>query len=117
MVVVDVTSKTWDSKVLRSTGLVVVDFWHEACHWCSRLEPILNELAQECQDVQFVRLNVLTNEDHWRLANQYRIMGSPTLVFFCRGRPVGEVVGYRPKDGLRKQVEESLSRCNTQACA
>ncbi len=91
--------------------------WYEACHWCSRMEPILNELAQEYQDVQFVRFNVLTNEDHWRLANQYRIMGSPTLVFFCCGRPVGEVVGYRPKDGLRKQVEESLSRCNTQPCA
>lgn len=35
--VLDVNADTWEKEILQSDTLVVVDFWHEQCPWCKRL--------------------------------------------------------------------------------
>ena len=35
-------------------------------------------------------------------------MGTPTLKFFCEGRTVGEIVGYRPKNLLKEEIDKIL---------
>jgi thioredoxin-like negative regulator of GroEL len=36
------------------------------------------------------------------------VMGTPTLKFFCDGRPIYEVVGFRPRGRLREDIEKAL---------
>lgn len=111
MSVQDITSETWRKEVEQSDKLVLVDFWHDACAWCKRLDPIYKDVAAEYSGkLKFVKFNVLTNEKHTQLAIQHGIQGTPTLTFFCEGRPVGDLVGYRPKDVLKKEIEDAIMK-------
>ncbi|MEM1659430.1 MAG: thioredoxin domain-containing protein [Candidatus Jordarchaeales archaeon] len=111
MSVLDVDYINWGSEVLKSELLTVVDFWHERCGWCLMLDPVINELAKEYKGkVKFVKLNVLQSPGNRRLALNYGIMGTPTLVFFCAGRIVGQVVGFMPKENLKRIIDDMLQR-------
>ncbi|GAF78008.1 unnamed protein product, partial [marine sediment metagenome] len=94
-----------------SDNLVLVDFWHERCIWCKRLDPIFSEVAGEYGGkMKFVKLNVLSSQENQRLAAENGVMGTPTLIFYCEGRSVGTVVGFQPKDRLRQLVEDMLGK-------
>ena len=43
----DVDAKDWEDRVLKSKTLILVDFWHEQCPWCRRLDPIYNEVSED----------------------------------------------------------------------
>ncbi len=112
---VDVGAEDWETKVLESKGPVLVDFWHDACVWCKRLEPELAEVAKDFSPkLKFARLNVLSSAANNRLGQKYGIMGTPTLLLFCNGRVLEQLVGYRPKDKLRREIKDMVE--NYQAC-
>jgi len=91
--------------------LIVVDFWHVQCPWCRVLNPIFEEVAKEYKGkIRFAKLNVLTNSDNREIAVHYGVMGTPTLVFFCDGRPLGALVGFRPKEHLKHVLEDMLQK-------
>ena len=109
--VLEVNAGNWDREVLDSEILTVVDFWHKFCPWCIRLDPIFSEVAEEYRGkVKFVKLNVLENPQNREIAIRYGIMSTPTLVFFCKGRPVGQYVGFRSKESLEKIVNELMEK-------
>jgi thioredoxin 1 len=109
--VLDVNADSWEKEILQSDTLVVVDFWHERCPWCKRLEPIYSEVSEEYKSkVKFAKLNVLENQENQRIAAKYGIMGTPTLVFFCDGRTVETVAGFQPKERLKQLVEDVIGK-------
>jgi thioredoxin 1 len=109
--IVDLESTDWDEQVTNSKQLVLVDFWHDSCVWCKRLEPELNILANEfAGKLKFVKLNIFSSDGNTELGRKYGIMGTPTLLLFCNGRPVDSLVGYRPRDVLRKELREKLDK-------
>ncbi len=109
--VLDVNADDWEKEVLQSNTLVVVDFWHDRCVWCTRLDPIYREVSEEYKDkVKFARLNVLASHENQNVAVKYGIMGTPTLTFFCEGRPVESVAGFQPKERLKQLVDDVLSK-------
>lgn len=109
--VLEVTAGDWEQEVLKSDILTVVDFWHDRCPWCLRLNPIFNEVAEEHKDkIKFVKLNVLENPANRELAIRHGIMSTPTLMFFCEGRPVGQVLGFMPKEHLKKLIGDMLEK-------
>ncbi len=104
---VDVDAESWKDEVLSSTEPILVDFWHDACIWCKRLEPELREVAKEFSGkLKFARLNILSSEANQKLGDTYGVMGTPTLILFCNGRVLQELVGYRPKAQLRAELQE-----------
>ena len=107
--VLEANATNWKEEVLQSSVLTVVDFWHERCPWCIRLNPIFDEVAEEYKGkIKFVKLNVLASPGNREIAIRYGVMGTPTLVFFCAGRPVEEVVGFMPKERLKKILDAML---------
>jgi len=54
---------------------------------------------------KFAMLNV---DENPQIAERYGVMNLPTIKFFCAGRPVGEVIGYMPKDSLKVEVDRML---------
>lgn len=107
----DVDSTNWESQVTGSEDPVLVDFWHDACIWCKRLEPELREVAAGFPKVRFVRLNILSTDANGGIGEKYGVMGTPTLIFFYNGRVLHELVGYRPKEQLRREVKDMVDNC------
>lgn len=109
--VIDVNASNWEKEVLQHENLVVVDFWHERCSWCNVLKPIYAEIATEYKGkAKFAKLNVLVSPENRHIAVKYGIMGTPTLVFFCGGKPVGSMAGFRPKESLKQLVDDALAK-------
>jgi len=58
--VLELNAGSWDQEVLKSDKLTLVDFWHNHCPWCTKLNPIIDEVAEEYEGrVKFAKLNVL----------------------------------------------------------
>ncbi len=111
--VIDVNADNWKEEVLESDVLTVVDFWHDRCPWCIKLEPIINEVAKEYRNkIKFVKLNVLESNENRNLAMKYGVMSTPTLLFFCAGRPIEGVVGFMSKEKLEAILEDLIERHN-----
>ncbi|MGQ9680709.1 MAG: thioredoxin family protein [Candidatus Bathyarchaeia archaeon] len=110
MRIVEVRSDNWEKEVLQSEKPVVVDFWHNMCSWCLRLNPVFEQLPERFgEKVKFAKFNVLQSIESQKLALSQGILGTPTLKFYCNGRSIGELVGYRPLDRLVKEIEEIIS--------
>lgn len=75
---------------LKSTKLVVVDFFAEWCGPCKYLAPILEELQKENPTVEFYKVDVDENSE---VAEEQSISAMPTIKFFKNGTSVAEVVG------------------------
>jgi thioredoxin 1 len=108
--VMDLQADEWESEVLNADGPVVVDFWHNMCGWCLKLNPVYAQLPEHFDKAKFAKVNVLESTENRRLAMGHGVMGTPTIKVFCGGRPVGEIVGFRSLDGLLKDLQEILSR-------
>ena len=103
-----VSTGDFESRVLRATGPVVVDFWAEWCGPCRMMAPVLEQLAGELEGrVSFAKLNVDENPE---LSVRYRVEGIPTLVVFAEGKEVGRIVGFAPKPHILHSLEEIVSR-------
>lgn len=103
------TSANWEEEVVRSDLLTLVDFWHDRCPWCIKLNPILDEMGEEYgARIKFSKLNVLENPENKQIAFRYGVMGTPTLLLFCAGRPIDTMVGFQPKDRLKKRLDDIL---------
>ena len=104
--VTSVTNDTFDDVVIKSQGLVMVDFWATWCGPCKIVAPVVEELAQEYEGkVTFVKVNTDENAD---LASRYNIRGIPTLMFFKEGDVKDQVVGAVPKAQLKSKIDSLL---------
>jgi thioredoxin 1 len=110
----DVDAHNWEQEITKSTILTVVYFWHEQCPWCFKSAPILDEIAREYRGkVKFAKLNILADPLNQEIANNFGIMSTPTLLFLCKGRPVGQVVGLQSKEDLERGLNDVLARYTT----
>ncbi|MBS7619534.1 thioredoxin fold domain-containing protein [Candidatus Bathyarchaeota archaeon] len=108
---IEVNSDNWEKEVLQSDKPVVVDFWHSMCGWCLRFNPVFDKLPERFgEKVKFAKFNVLQNFESQKLALSQGVLGTPTLKFYCNGRGIAELVGYRPLDRLVNEVEEIISK-------
>jgi thioredoxin 1 len=114
--VLELNSANWEKEVLQSQILTVVDFWHEKCPWCVKFNPVYDQVAEKYRDkIKFVKVNILANPENRNLAIHHGVMGTPTLIFFCGGRPVRQVVGFHTREQLEKTIDEMLE--SHQQCA
>jgi thioredoxin 1 len=111
MNVVEANAANWTLEILKSSVLTVVYFWHDQCPWCIRLNPIFNEVSEEYEGrIKFAKLNVLESSENKELASSNGVMGTPTLMFFCQGRPIGQTVSFMPKEDLKKVLDDVLDK-------
>jgi len=104
---VAITDTNFDRTVLKADKPVLVDFWATWCKPCQMVAPILDELAKEYDGrVNFVKLDVDQNP---KTATKYKVMSIPTLLVFRKGQPVSHLVGFRPKNELRRILDTALA--------
>ncbi|MFW2332051.1 MAG: thioredoxin [Nitrospinota bacterium] len=101
----EITDDNFDSTVLKSEMLSLVDFWAEWCAPCRIVGPIIDELAAEYGDkVNIGKVNVDENN---KIATEYGIRSIPTILLFKNGKIVKQIVGVRSKEELKSEIDSN----------
>jgi len=101
-----VDDATFDQAVLQSKTPVLVDFWAPWCRPCIMTAPVLEELAEEYAGRLIIaKVDVDQNA---KTAAKYAIMSIPNLIIFKNGKPVSQIVGYKPKAELKRDLDAIL---------
>jgi thioredoxin 1 len=99
----------WDQAV--SDGAVVVEFWHQNCPTCKKIEKSVQEIPGKLGKARLVRLDVMASRENRRLAIDKGIIGTPTFKVYCRGKEIGEVVGEETLIDLAATLNNILKEC------
>ena len=85
--------------------LVLVDFYADWCGPCKMQSPVLEEVANEMNNVTIVKLNV---DNDPAIAQKFNVMSIPTLVLFKNGDPIATTVGFQAKPQLIDFIKQGL---------
>ena len=97
MSTIKVNKNNFQDEVLNADKPVLVDFWATWCGPCRMVGPVLEEIAQEREDIKVCKINV---DEEPELAARYQIMSIPTLMVFKNGQKVNQALGAMPKQKL-----------------
>ena len=81
---------------------ILIDFFASWCGPCRMVSPIIDEIADERDDVAVLKVNV---DDEPELAGAYGVYSIPTLVFLKNGEVVSKSSGYKPKAQILSMLE------------
>ena len=101
MSVTKITKDNFQKLVLNAEKEVLLDFWAPWCGPCRMVSPIVDEIAEERQDILVGKVNV---DEEMELAAQFRVMSIPTLVVLKDGQVVNQVIGARSKQELLSRL-------------
>ena len=104
--IIEVTDASFQAEVIESETPVLVDFWAPWCGPCRVVAPVLEEIAQERENLRIVKLNVDENQ---QTAMAYEVLSIPTLILFKNGAIAKKVVGAYPKRKLEAELEPALA--------
>jgi thioredoxin 1 len=101
--VLQLTTETFESAVLRSTEPVLVDFWATWCPPCRMIAPTVEALAVDFEGrAKVAKVDVDSSPD---LAERYGVQSIPTLLVFKGGQVVDQRIGAVPKAELSRMLE------------
>lgn len=102
----ELTDQNFEQEVVKSDTPVLVDFWAPGCPPCEMIKPIIEEIAKEFEGKAKVgKLNVAENPE---TAQQYKIMGVPTLIIFKNGKGIKRTTGLKPKEVIANALNSML---------
>ena len=100
------TDANFDTEVIKSDKLTVVDFWAEWCGPCKAIGPVIEQLAKEYEGKANIgKMDVDANAN---VPLQYGIRSIPTILFFKGGELVDKQVGAVPKATLEATIAKYL---------
>ena len=103
------TNKTSDSTfqddISSQSNLILVDFWAEWCGPCKQISPILEEIANEKDNLNILKLNI---DENPVTPQKYNVRGIPTLMLFKDGKLIDTKIGSLPKSSLEDWINSYL---------
>ena len=101
MAVISVTADNFEQEVLKTEGIVMVDFWAAWCGPCKMLSPIVDQIAEEHPEIKVCKVNI--NEEP-SLAIDYKVMSIPTLLVFKNCEKVNMSIGVQSKSDIEAML-------------
>ena len=101
-----IDSNNFETEVLKSDKITIVDFYADWCGPCRKLSPILEEIETELSEkVKFTKINT---DENIETAKKYQRSGLPTLLVFKNGEIVERMVGLMPKNSVLSGIEKYI---------
>jgi len=105
---INISDQDFEEKVIKSKKPVLVDFWAPWCRPCLMLAPVVKDLAAEYESkIDFAKLDVDQNQ---KTASQFQVMSIPTVIIFKDGKVASQMVGFKPKEELKKALDAALGK-------
>jgi len=102
----ELTDANFQTNVLESDKLSLIDFWAEWCGPCRAIGPVVEELSKEYNGkVNVGKVNVDQNPN---LSVNYGITSIPAILFIKGGKVVDKQIGAVPKSVLDKKIQAHL---------
>lgn len=102
VMIIKVTNENFETEVLKSEKIVLIDFYADWCGPCKMLSRVVEQFASENENIKVVKINV---DDEQDLAINYGVMSIPTLVVIKNGQEVNRSVGLVSKDDILNLVK------------
>jgi thioredoxin 1 len=100
------TDANFQTTVMESDKLSVIDFWAEWCGPCRAIGPVIEELASEyAGKVNIGKVNVDVNPN---LSMNFGITSIPAILFVKGGQVVDKQIGAVPKSVLDKKIQSHM---------
>ena len=100
--VIEINNENFEQEVLKSNKTVLIDFYAEWCGPCQMLSPIVEQVAQENDNIKVVKVNVDENQS---LAVEFGIKSIPTLIVIKEGKEANRAVGMLSKTELLELIK------------
>lgn len=96
----------FESEVLKSELLTIVDFWAPWCGPCKAIGPTIDALSTEyAGKVNVGKVNVDENPN---VSMEFGITSIPCVLYFKNGKVVDKQVGAAPKAAYVKKIENNI---------
>ncbi len=100
------TDANFQTTVMESDKLSVIDFWAEWCGPCRAIGPVIEELSTEyAGKVNIGKVNVDVNPN---LSMNFGITSIPAILFVKGGQVVDKQIGAVPKSVLDKKIQSHM---------
>ncbi len=100
------TDANFDSLVLQSDKLSIIDFWATWCPPCVALGPTIDALARDFEGQ--VNVGKLNTDENPQVSVAYGVSNLPCVLFIRNGVVVDKMVGAAPKPVYEKKVRQLL---------
>ena len=100
------TDANFQSNVLESEKLSVVDFWAEWCGPCRAIGPVIEDLSKQYEGkVNVGKVNLDYNPE---VSIKYGVTSIPAILFIKNAQLVDKLIGAQPKANFVKKIEAHL---------
>lgn len=100
------TDANFQSEVISSDKLSVIDFWAEWCGPCRAIGPIIEDLSKEYEGkVKVGKVNV---DENPQISMNFGITSIPAILFVKGGKVIDKLVGAQPKANFVKKIEQHM---------
>ena len=101
-----ISDDNFEKEVLSSDVPVLIDFWATWCGPCKAIAPMIDELAAEYSgQLKVGKVNV---DENPKTPGKYGVRGIPTLILFKGGQPITNMIGFRPKDEMKRSLDAAI---------
>ena len=102
----ELTYKNFDSEVINSKDVYLVDFWAKWCRPCKSIFSILEKISIEYKGR--LKLGQVDVGKYPGIATRFNILSMPNLLFFKDGKVIKQVIGTDSEGKLLKKINTIL---------
>jgi thioredoxin 1 len=102
----ELTYKNFDSEVINSKDVYLVDFWAEWCRPCKSIFSILEKISIEYKGR--LKLGQVDVGKYPGIATRFNILSMPNLLFFKGGKVLEQIIGMENEQNLIIKIKNVL---------